>query len=99
MMKIVKRHLKKYVNRCYLKSIFEMDRSNLIHKLLSKGIKRLEIMSIEEFKVIFRKLVYFYFSNEMVTHLLSSNRLSKNTIGEHLKRRREIMGHIFQSSK
>ena len=46
MMKIVKRNLKKYVNRFYLKSIFEMDQSNLNYKLLSKGIKRLEILPI-----------------------------------------------------
>ncbi len=50
MMKIVKRNLKKYVNRNYLKSIFEMDRSYPIYKLLSKGIKRLEIMSVVEFR-------------------------------------------------
>jgi hypothetical protein len=41
MMKIVKRNMKKYVNRTYLKSIFSMDRTNVLFKLLSKGIKRL----------------------------------------------------------
>ena len=97
MMKIVKKNLKKYVNRCYLKSIFDMDRGNRIFKLLSKGVQRLEILSIEEFKEIFRRLVYYYFTSDMVAHLLSSNRLSKNTIREHLKRRREIMSHIFCS--
>lgn len=95
MMKIVKRNLKKYVNRTYLKSIFEMERSNPTYKLLSKGLKRLEILPISEFKELFRRMVLHYFNNEMVTHILSSTRLSKNTIGEHLKRRREIMSFIF----
>ena len=61
MMKIVKRNLKKYVNRAYLKSIFSMDRTNTTYKLLSKGLKRLEILPISEFKELFRKMVKYYF--------------------------------------
>lgn len=88
----------KYLNRKNIKSVCQIVPKQPHHKMLSKSIKRLMTLPMNQFRVILRKLIFYYLrGSESILPLLTSKKICKSSLLEHLAKRRELCQFLTTS--
>jgi hypothetical protein len=93
-MKQIKKQNKKYINRCYLKSLLEMDDEHIAHSIARK-LDPKGLFSIEELRRVLRVLLLHYMRGVCINTVLTSSKLDRITKKEHLERRREVLSYLL----
>ena len=62
-MKNLKKLNNKYVSRKNVEALIELKSNDPHERVLSKSVKRLELLPIEELRSVLRKMVYEYLRN------------------------------------
>lgn len=85
----------KYLNRKNIKAVCEIVPKQQRFKMLSKSIKRLLILPIPELRSVLRKVIFHYLRGpESLLPLLTSKKICKIAIQEHMARRRDLARYI-----
>lgn len=83
----------KYLNRKNIKAVCEIAPKLPHFKMLAKSIKRLIVLPVKELRVLLRKLIFAYLRGpESLLPLLTSKKICKVAMLEHLTRRRDLAG-------
>lgn len=59
-----------------------------MHEIRKKGSKK--ALTVEEFRKALRILVSYYLKSKCISTVITSRKLDKETMDEHLKRKREV---------
>lgn len=90
----------KYVNRKNVSALLDLTPNEPQELTLSRSVKRLLILPINELRVILRRLVYDYLKGEIsLVPILTSKKISRVALKEHLEKRRELLEYFFKKSE
>ena len=89
-MKDLKKYKKKYVNRKYIEKICMMQPNETGYKMLVRSLNKMNVLSVKEFQTTAAILTIHYLKKQSDTTILTSRKLSSETVSDHLKRKREI---------
>jgi len=79
----------KYLSRKNIKEICEIEPGKVHAKMLAKSVKRLQLLPMDELRSVLRRTLFYYLRSETsLMPLLTSKKLSKTSILEHLRKRR-----------
>jgi hypothetical protein len=65
--------------------------------MLAKSVKRLQMLPMDELRSVLRRTLFYYLRSEAsMIPLLTSKKLSKSSILEHLRKRRDLKEYLVQ---
>ena len=76
----IKRVSKKCVNQEYMKNLFYFQPSHIGFRPVTRSKRNLEILSIEEFSEVVRRLSKFYLKNVCCLSIVTSRKMNRSTI-------------------
>ena len=92
-MKQTKKHCSGYMGRTALQRMLEADKDHYIHTLHKKLSSKIEL-KMSEIKLCLRVMTNYYLKNIIIITMLTSSKLDKTTMMEHLRRARAIYSFL-----
>lgn len=85
----------KYLNHRNIKALCDLLPQQPQTRMLAKSVKRLQILPISQLRTILRRLIYSYLRGPTsLLPLLTSNKICRVAMVEHLKKRRELIHFV-----